>query len=149
VFGDNAKETDIPSEVWRYYLLYNRPETADTTFLWEDFANKLNTELLNNLGNFVNRTLKFLHAQCGNVVPAPAALLASDHEFLAQVGRLKADYIQQLEHVHIKDGLKSVMAMSKLANQFMQDNKPWEVSASHAQEKEAEACGRGCSMPIL
>jgi len=127
VFGDNAKETSIPPEVWRYYLLYNRPEAADTTFLWEDFQNKLNTELLNNLGNFVNRTLKFLYAQCGNVVPAPAALLPSDHAFLAQVGALKADYIEHLEHVRIKDGLKVAMSLSKLANQFMQDSKPWEL----------------------
>ena len=40
VFGDGARDSGIPSEVWRYYLLHNRPESADTVFLWEDFANK-------------------------------------------------------------------------------------------------------------
>jgi methionyl-tRNA synthetase len=37
VFGDDAKNSGIPAEVWRFYLLINRPETADTAFLWKDF----------------------------------------------------------------------------------------------------------------
>jgi methionyl-tRNA synthetase len=126
VFGDDAIDSGIPSEVWRYYLLYNRPEQADTVFLWEDFAAKNNAELLNNLGNFINRTLSFLHTKCGNVVPAPR-LLEADAAFLQEVSALKAEYIDLLEHVRIKDGLKCVMALSKKANQFMQDNKPWEL----------------------
>lgn len=36
VFGDNAKDTGIPADVWRYYLLSNRPETQDTEFRWAD-----------------------------------------------------------------------------------------------------------------
>lgn len=123
VFGDGAMESGIPSEVWRYYLLFNRPETSDTIFLWEDFANKNNTELLNNLGNFINRTLSFLYSKCGNIVPA-ADLLPEDRVFLQELSALKAEYIDHLEHVRIKEGLKSVMALSKKANQFMQDNKP-------------------------
>ena len=37
VFGDNVQETGVPSEVWRYYLLVNRPEQSDTEFKWSDF----------------------------------------------------------------------------------------------------------------
>lgn len=37
IFGDNAQETGIPPEVWRYYLLVNRPEQSDTKFLLDDF----------------------------------------------------------------------------------------------------------------
>lgn len=55
VFGDMAKDTDIPCDVWRFYLLYVRPEGQDSTFSWADLATKNNSELLNNLGNFINR----------------------------------------------------------------------------------------------
>lgn len=42
--------------IWfRFYLLYIRPEGRDTDFQWKDFQEKNNNELLNNLGNFVNR----------------------------------------------------------------------------------------------
>lgn len=55
VFGDMAKDTDIPCDVWRFYLLYVRPEGQDSAFSWADLATKNNSELLNNLGNFINR----------------------------------------------------------------------------------------------
>ncbi|KAJ9697280.1 hypothetical protein PVL29_009185 [Vitis rotundifolia] len=60
VFGNDVKDTKIPAEVWRYYLLTNRPEVSDTLFTWVDLQAKLNTELLNNLGNFINRVLSFI-----------------------------------------------------------------------------------------
>lgn len=70
VFGDDAMATGVPSEVWRYYLLINRPENQDTVFLWNDFVAKNNNELLANLGNFSNRILKFLAGSLKKVVPA-------------------------------------------------------------------------------
>ncbi|CAI8056217.1 Methionine--tRNA ligase, cytoplasmic [Geodia barretti] len=60
VFGIDAKNTGIPSDVYRFYLLYVRPETQDSTFNWSDFVAKNNSELLNNLGNFINRCLVFI-----------------------------------------------------------------------------------------
>ena len=41
VFGDAILETGIPADVWRFYLLYIRPESQDTNFAWEDFATKV------------------------------------------------------------------------------------------------------------
>lgn len=63
VFGDDAEKTGVPSEVWRYYLLSNRPEKSDTVFTWRDFANKNNNELLANPGNLANRGLKFCYKE--------------------------------------------------------------------------------------
>nr|GEV61028.1 probable methionine--tRNA ligase [Tanacetum cinerariifolium] len=64
VFGNDAKDTSIPIEVWRYYLLTNRPEVLDTLFTWADLQAKLNSELLNNLGNFSNRVLSVIAKPC-------------------------------------------------------------------------------------
>ena len=55
VFGDQAKMTQIESDIFRFYLAYIRPETMDSTFSWDDMMVKNNSELLNNLGNFINR----------------------------------------------------------------------------------------------
>lgn len=55
VFGDQAQHTGIPADVYRFYLLYVRPESQDACFSWDDLLLKNNSELLNNLGNFINR----------------------------------------------------------------------------------------------
>ncbi|XP_011622631.1 LOW QUALITY PROTEIN: methionine--tRNA ligase, cytoplasmic [Amborella trichopoda] len=65
VFGSDAKDTEIPVEVWRYYLLTNRPEVSDTLFTWTDLQAKLNNELLKNLGNFIHRVLSFVAKPSG------------------------------------------------------------------------------------
>jgi methionyl-tRNA synthetase len=59
VFGNQAKLTLIDSDIFRFYLAYIRPESQDSTYSWDDFSTKNNSELLNNLGNFINRYFLF------------------------------------------------------------------------------------------
>ena len=61
VFGDQARDTGIPADIYRFYLLYVRPESQDSSFSWDDFLLKNNSELLNNLGNFINRQVSKIH----------------------------------------------------------------------------------------
>ena len=68
VFGNDITDTSIPVDVWRYYLLANRPESDDTDFKWSDLQARNNGELLANLGNFVNRVLQFTASKARCVV---------------------------------------------------------------------------------
>jgi methionyl-tRNA synthetase len=130
VFGDDAMSTGIPSEVWRYYLLVNRPESQDTVFLWNDFLAKNNSELLANLGNFSNRLLKFLaSAAFGGKVPA-ATPNAADQEFLGGMYAKLVEYFELMEQVKLKEALKVCMTASSLCNLFMQEQKPWDLAKS-------------------
>ena len=131
VFGDNAIETGIPSEVWRYYLLVNRPETADTVFTWDDFAAKNNAELLNCLGNLVNRALSFVARKLGNRLPAKGDELSPlQVETAAKVNALIAEYFELMEGVHIKDALKAAIAIARIGNEYIQAAQPWTLLAT-------------------
>jgi methionyl-tRNA synthetase len=124
VFGDDAMKTGIPSEVWRYYLLINRPENQDTVFLWSDFIAKNNNELLANLGNFSNRILKFCAGSLKKVVPAyPAGdKHQADTSFVGNLFAKFAKYIEMMEGCKLKDGLRTAMEMSSECNQYIQEN---------------------------
>merc|ERR1712166_795156 len=112
VFGDDAKKTGVPSEVWRYYLLSNRPEASDSVFMWADFAAKLNCELVANLGNLVNRVMTFTTKQFAGVVPDYSTLLPEDEAFIQAIKDQRVQYIELLEAYKIKDGLRSTMILS-------------------------------------
>ena len=71
MFGNNARDTGIPADVFRFYLLFVRPESQDSTFSWTDFVTKNNSELLNNLGNFINRVLSFTRNNLSRCVTFP------------------------------------------------------------------------------
>ncbi|MCI0503139.1 methionine--tRNA ligase [Candidatus Micrarchaeota archaeon] len=127
VFGDDALNSGIAPDVWRYYLLSNRPESADTDFTWGDFSDKSNSELLANLGNLVNRTLVFMKNNFGGAVPDADAMNDADKAFLAQQDALVREITSDLEKVKIRDGIHRIMSLSKHANKYFQDNKPWEL----------------------
>eukprot|EP01116_Phalansterium_solitarium_P021852 TRINITY_DN6985_c0_g1_i2.p1 TRINITY_DN6985_c0_g1~~TRINITY_DN6985_c0_g1_i2.p1 ORF type:complete len:745 (+),score=126.72 TRINITY_DN6985_c0_g1_i2:114-2348(+) len=128
VFGTDCKDTGIPPEVWRYYLLINRPESADSVFSWEDLREKNNNELIANLGNFINRPFSFLTKEFGGVVPPYCGELHPDDQILFdEINKLLAQYIAALSAVHIKEGLKYAMAISQKGNAYLQHRKPWEL----------------------
>jgi len=123
VFGDTAKDTGIPPSVWRYYLMANRPESGDTQFEWKSFIAANNSELLNNVGNFVNRLIKFVNAKCDGVIPEFSASYADDTfdfpGFISEVGTLLTEYIADMEAVRIRAGLKKFMEISALGNNLL------------------------------
>lgn len=124
VFGNNAKDTGIPPSVWRYYLASIRPETSDSQFSWGEFVTKNNSELLANLGNFVNRLVKFVVAKYNGVIPDFAVSEIPEYaDFEKDVNTLLAAYNENMEAVNIRRGLELAMAISSRGNQFLQDNK--------------------------
>lgn len=129
VFGDSAKNIDIPSEVWRFYLLVNRPEQSDTDFKWDDFMAKNNNELLANLGNLVNRTLMFTAKYFNKSVPKlhhdKIDLEGKDKLFFTKITEQFINYKKALENVKIKEGLRIFMELSSLGNSYFQENEPW------------------------
>lgn len=124
VFGDMAKDTGIPSDVWRFYLLYVRPEGQDSAFSWADMALKNNSELLNNLGNFINRAGMFVTKFFEGCVPV-MDLQQEDKRLLALVGWELQQYIQLMDKVKIRDALKHILNISRHGNQYIQVNEPW------------------------
>lgn len=135
IFGDQAKDTGIPSDILRFYLLFVRPESSDSAFQWSDLIMKNNSELLNNLGNFVNRALMFLKNSFDSIMPA-LKLTDEDHKLIAHVDQELQEYTQNLENIKLRDGLKFILNISRHGNQYIQANKPWVLVKGNQQEKE-------------
>lgn len=159
VFGTDAIETGIPADVWRFYLAYIRPESQDSNFCWSDLATKNNSELLNNLGNFVNRSvyfiqfhvlilnekyfiiqylifraLMFVEKNFNSKVPAMEPQ-EDDFTVLALTQRELTNYILCFSKTKLRDALKHVLAMSKHGNQYMQFQQPWVKIKGTNQDK--------------
>lgn len=124
VFGNNAKETGVPPDVWRYYLLKNRPENSDTQFEWRSFVEGNNSELLAKLGNFVNRIIKLINspkAYNGAVPEFDATQLpASFDSHLSDITALLKQYLTEMEEVRLKGGLMTAMRIAEAGNGLIQ-----------------------------
>ncbi|XP_046664099.1 LOW QUALITY PROTEIN: methionine--tRNA ligase, cytoplasmic-like [Homalodisca vitripennis] len=134
VFGNDARDTGIPADVFRFYLLYVRPESQDSSFSWLDLATKNNSELLNNLGNFVNRALTFCEKFFESKVPE---MVMTDEEWtlLALVTREVRAYNRAMDRTRFREGMMSIMTVARLANQYMQVCEPWQAIKGSEQDK--------------
>ncbi|CAH8527221.1 unnamed protein product [Schistosoma mattheei] len=125
VFGDDAMKSGVISDIWRFYLLYRRPESQDSAFIWDDFMLVNNSELLNNLGNFVNRSLSFVSRFFNSIIPSITKLEPVDTEFLARINKLFATYMRNMELCHLRDAIRNVLTIARLGNGYFQANQPW------------------------
>ncbi|PAV56256.1 hypothetical protein WR25_15695 isoform B [Diploscapter pachys] len=137
VFGDGAKGTGIEADVWRFYLIYMRPENQDSAFAWDDFAFKVNSELLANLGNFVNRALTFVTNFFESHIPE-MHLENDDVQFLKDVHNETVLWDETFDKVKLRDSIKQVLAITRHGNAYLQVHQPWVlVKGDEAQRKRA------------
>ena len=144
VFGNNAKDTGVPPDVWRYYLLKHRPETSDAQFEWRDFIAQNNNELLAKLGNFVNRIIKLVNSKIYDSVIPDYTVLYVDAMFdgvRTEINRHLKKYIEHVEAVRLKDGLQIAMDLAQEGNNFIQSNRLDNKLAANEPEKAAAVVG--------
>lgn len=139
VFGTHCKETGVPAEVWRYYLLALRPESSDADFFWKDLQGRNNSELIANLGNFCNRAISFTAKNFDGLIPglarvdgAQSSVIESDgdlgeaeHELQASVDAQLSKYNKCLERSKLREGLHVALEISRLGNGYLQAQAPW------------------------
>ena len=130
VFGNDAKESGIPADAWRFYIFYNRPEKSDTQFLWNDFQEKYNGELIGNLGNLVNRTLTFVSRYYEGKIPQGKI----DEELWKEVKAGEAKVTESLEWADLKDAFHQIFAISSIANKAFQDGEPWKTRTTDPEK---------------
>ncbi len=121
VFGDDAMASGLPADVWRFYLFYNRPEKNDFNFTWNDFKEKVSSELLGNFSNLINRTLSFVHRFYEGTLPAGAI----DTDFWEEVKAREKKIEVTLDALELRQAFRLIFELSSLGNKRFQDAEPW------------------------
>ena len=121
---DIAKKFD--TDTIRYYLSINMPEKRDTDWNWKDFEAKVNNELVAIYGNFVHRVLTFIHKNFGKIPPYLKEE-ELDRKVINKVIETFSEAGECIEKCHFKDGIKKVMRIAQLGNQYMNASEPWRL----------------------
>ena len=133
VFGSDAIETGIPADAWRFYIFYNRPEKQDFQFTWKDFMEKLNSELIGNLGNLVNRTLLFVNKYYDGKIPQAS----EDTELWTKVRELEKKATDYLEWAELKDAFHTMFEIADICNKKFQATEPWKARTENPKVAES------------
>lgn len=127
---------DFEADLLRYVLGTILPETKDSDFSWEDFQNKVNSELADILGNFVFRTTSFTHKYLDGMVPELSNLSDRDRETLAQIGVQKEKIAAAYEQFKLREAIIETMKLARIGNKYFTDMEPWK-----SRKENIEKCG--------
>lgn len=127
----------------RYNMIRNMPEQRDSEFTWKNFQETHNSELVNNLANFVNRVLVLTRKYYDGVVPEadPGSIIQGPEGEEIRVGdwlRRMADLVGEVDtsirQFAFRDALMRVMDLSSQGNQILQVNEPWKQIKSDPEQ---------------
>ena len=116
----------FPADYLRFYLISINPYSQDDlNFDWDQFATKINSELIGNLGNLVNRALGFTKKAFDGVLPEPEDFDEKDSESEKRIKSLAENISKLMVDNHLDRALKQIMEFSAHFNQYFQHKEPW------------------------
>lgn len=120
---------DFPEkqDVLRYVLTANAPETKDNNFMWKDFQEHNNSELVGVYGNFVNRALQLTKKYWNGVVPACGELNDTDRQTIQEFKDIKEKVEAYLDVFKFREAQKEAMNLARIGNRYITECEPWKV----------------------
>ncbi len=117
----------FPSDTLRYALALNLPESRDSDFYWKDFQARVNNELADTLGNFINRTLQFTQRYYDGKVPERGTLSQLDRWVIGEMENAPKKVGELFEAFKFRDGVVEAMSLARAANKYFNDSEPWKT----------------------
>ena len=147
IFMDTALDL-LPADYWRYYLIANAPESANSSFTWEHFASVVNKDLADVLGNFVNRVTKFCAARFDGKIPDGGSFGAEEKALAMALDSQIARYTEQLEAFEFRKALAELRAIWVQGNEYLTRAAPW-TTIKQDKDKAAAAVRTGLNLVHL
>lgn len=111
------------TDVVRYFFTRNAPENHDKEFVWKDFIDANNNELVANLGNFINRSLSFIQSKFEGKVPEGKL----ETNVKKQIENAFAKTAEHLDKAEFVKAIESIHKLGYFSNKYFNDEKPWKT----------------------
>ncbi|GAB5052829.1 methionine--tRNA ligase [Pediococcus ethanolidurans] len=115
----------------RYYLLKAMPYGNDGVFTPEDFVDKINYDLANDLGNLLNRTVAMINKYEGGVIPTfKSGVTAFDEDLESTAATVITNYRELMNSLHFSDALSEIWKLVSRSNKYIDETQPWVLAKS-------------------
>ncbi len=113
------------ADALRYYLMREMPFGADGNYTNEAFLTRLNSDLANDLGNLISRTVAMIEKYFGGAVQAPQALEPIDETLKEHTLALPALVEKQMNELQFSLALQEIWKVVGECNKYIDETAPW------------------------
>ncbi len=135
VVDPHALIAELGEDPIRYFLLREISFGQDGNFSKKALVERTNSDLANDLGNLLHRTLSMLGKYHGGVVPAPGAEEAIDGELKALAEETRERTVDLMDNLKINDALAQIWRLVGRANKYVDECAPWALAKETATQE--------------
>ena len=123
------------SDAIRYFLLRELQVGADGLYSEDSLVERLNSDLANDLGNFVSRSLAMIEKYRGGVLPAPGPATALEEELRGLAAEVKIAVEERLDVFDPAGALENLWRFVSRCNKYVDETAPWSLAKQGGQEE--------------
>jgi methionyl-tRNA synthetase len=124
IFTDQALE-ELPADLWRWWLISNAPESADTDFSVAKFADDVNKDLADIFGNLANRIISFAHLAFDGRIPAGGVPDEAERRLADDLEQRIATLRRHHDALEFRAAAAATRAIWDVANAYLHHTAPW------------------------
>ena len=124
-------------DAFRYFLVAGIPFGEDGLFTPETFIETINTSLVNDFGNLLNRTIGMISKYFGGDIPAyKGDVTPFDKAFRTYGDACINEYENHMDKFKVDEGIKSAIEYISRANKYIEETQPWVLAKDETKKEE-------------